>query len=177
MPESQDVSREPPAHLPQLRGWVTPLPFTGSPAQPLTSPPGVPHWDRGIHSAQVRSGWTEGCARTPHLAEPILPKCQLLVLRLTCLLPACQLSCWDLSSHFPLGKWVEVGGSGGSSMGGGVPDLQLREREPRRRGRWTAEPPSAGESQGPQSCQRQRKSLDSTCGGGLSGPTEHSRLR
>lgn len=70
-------------------------------------------------------------------------------------------------------------------MGGGVPDLQLQDREPRRRGRWTAEPPSAGETQPcfpgatgeAQSCQRQRKSLDSTCGGGLSGPTEHSRLR
>lgn len=95
------------------------------------SPPGIPHWDPGIHSAQVRSGWAEGCARNPHLAGPALPTRQLSVLRLTCLLPDCQLSHWDLSGHLPPGsllrKWEgveEVLHRGGA----GAPGLQGQEK-------------------------------------------------
>lgn len=100
------------------------------------SPPGIPHWDPGIHSAQVRSGWAEGCARTSYLAVPALPTCQLPALRLTCLLPDCQLSHWDLSGHPRL---VPFSGNGRewrkSCRGVGLLACKCRIREPRRRGR------------------------------------------
>ena len=65
--------------------------------------------------------------------------------------------------------------------GQGLPACKCR-REPRRRGRWTAEPPSKGSSSpASQGLQRRHrasrasgKAFNSTCG---SGPTEHSQLR
>lgn len=92
----------------------------------------------------------------------------------------------------PLGSgWPPPSGSGRKWEGleevpqGGGLDCNCGRRKPRRRGRWIAELPSTEETypvyQGSQTRLRAArgsgKAPDSTCGGGVSGPTEHSRLR
>lgn len=60
-----------------------------------------------LYPGQVSAG--KGTCQDLHLAGVFLPRCQPPVLRLTCLLPARQLSGWDLSVHLPhsplLRKW------------------------------------------------------------------------
>lgn len=92
----------------------------------------------------------------------------------------------------PLGsEWPQPSGSGRKWEGleevpqGGGLDCNCGRRKARRRGRWTAELPSTEEMRpayrGSQTRLRAArgsgKASDSTCGRGLSGPTEHSRLR
>ena len=77
------------------------------------SPPGIPPPPptlglcHPLYPGQVSAG--KGTCQDLHLAGVFLPRCQPPVLRLTCLPPACQLSCWDLSVHLPhsplLRKW------------------------------------------------------------------------
>ena len=81
----------------------------GSPTTPMRhpascSPPGIPlpltpgpcH---PLYPGQVSAG--KRTCQDLHLAGVFLPRCQPPVLRPTCLLPARQLSGWDLSVHLP----------------------------------------------------------------------------
>lgn len=117
----------------------------GEACYPHTAPyPAGPPWDSHWDPGQVWVGRRNG--QDP--PTPLAPQAQSPVLRLTHLLPARQLSSWDLSvrlSHGPLlRKQEEVGGSRGSSAARGSWLRTAGGRDRRRRGRWTAEPPSKG---------------------------------
>lgn len=107
----QGVSREPPACPTEQRGGVA-LPPHAAPCQLLTPwnstpPPPTLGPCHPLYPGQVSAG--KGTCQDLHLAGVFLPRCQPPVLRLTCLLPARQLSGWDLSVHLPhsplLRKW------------------------------------------------------------------------
>lgn len=92
----------------------------GEACYPHTAPyPAGPPWDSHWDPGQVWVGRRNG--QDP--PTPLAPQAQSPVLRLTHLLPARQLSSWDLSvclSHGPLlRKQEEVGGSRGSSAARG----------------------------------------------------------
>lgn len=173
MPEPHDVSREPPAHPPQLSGWVASLPTTGCHAQLLT------FWSSPLRPWHPLCPGQVWVGRIPHPAGPALPTCQPSVLRLTCLLPDCQLSHWDLSGHLPPGsllrKWEGVeevlqrGGVGRGSRlaragegnpGGGAGGLQ----SPALQGRHCP------------ASQRPRRKHEIARGKCAGGPTGHSQL-
>ena len=101
----QGVSREPPACPTEQRGWVALPPLGGTlPAvPPWTSPHTTPGPCHPLYPGQILAG--KGTCQDLHLAGVFLPRCQPPVLKLTCLLPARQLSGWDLGVHLLIGPF------------------------------------------------------------------------
>lgn len=143
----QGVSREPPACPTEQRGWVAMPPLGGTlpAAPPWNSPNATLGPCHPLYPGQIPAG--KGTCQHLHLAGVFLPRCQPPVLRLTCLLPARQLSGWDLGVHLPHSPLLRKEEGAEEVLQRRAPGSGLRVKGTQEEGRVQTDQPSTRETQ------------------------------